>query len=120
MGSQDELSKLYQQADVCFFSSHHPTGFSRTPLEAIASVCVVLSFGYEGSSEIINGGGTGFVIEPGNLDRAVETINTLLAHPVKYEKIVNDARGFVEKKYTFESYVDSIEHFVLETVNQAN
>jgi glycosyltransferase involved in cell wall biosynthesis len=120
MVGQEELSELYQVADVCFFSSHQSAGFSRTPLEAMASGCMVVSFGYEGSSEIIADGVTGFVIEPGKLGRAVETINALLAHPAKYEKIVNDARGFVEKKYTFESYVDSIEHFVLETVNQAN
>jgi glycosyltransferase involved in cell wall biosynthesis len=117
---QDELSELYQQADVCFFSSHQSAGFSRTPLEAMASGCVVISFGFEGSSEIIADGETGFVIEPGNLDRAVGIINLLLTHPKNFEEIVNEARGFVEKKYTFESYVDLIEHFVLETVNQAN
>ena len=119
MVGQDELSELYQRADICFFSSHHPTGFSRTPLEAMASGCVVIAFGSEGSSEIIADGLTGFVIEPGNLQRAVGIINLLLCDQEIFEKIVNDARSFLEKQCTFESYIDSIENFVLETVNQA-
>lgn len=119
MVGQDELSELYQQSDICFFTSHQSAGFSRTPLEAMASGCVVISYGCEGSSEILADSLIGFVIEPGNFERTVETINTLLAHPVKYENIVNDARSLVEKKYTFETYIDSIEKFVLETGNQA-
>ncbi|MDD4042912.1 MAG: glycosyltransferase family 4 protein [Anaerolineaceae bacterium] len=120
MVSQKELAELYQKSDICFFSSHHPTGFSRTPLEAMASGCLVITFGCEGSSEIIADSVNGFIIEPDGVEQAVGIINLLSSHPVVFKNFVIDARIFVEKKFTFESYIEAIESFLLEKIGVKN
>ena len=43
MAGQDEMSRLYREHDFCFFPSSFKTGFSRVPLEAMASGCLVLT-----------------------------------------------------------------------------
>ena len=62
MLTQDELVRHYQEADICFFSSYQEIGFSSTPLEAMACGCIVISYGNEGSDEIIDNGENGFLV----------------------------------------------------------
>lgn len=107
--SQVELSDLYKKADICFFPSYHRTGFSRTPLEAMASGCVVISYGNEGSNEIIRTNENGFLVEPGNFDEIVKIINQLKSDSDQLKKIKRSARFLIEKDFSLENYVDEIE-----------
>lgn len=109
MVDQEVLSDLYRQSDICLFSSYHNSGFSRVPLEAMASGCLVISYGNEGSNELIEDGRNGFIIDPENIPNTIDLINSLIEAPVNYQKITTNAREEVEKKYSLEKYVDEVE-----------
>ncbi len=112
MVSQEELSKIYQQADMCFFTSYFKTGFSRVPLEAMASGCLVFSYGNEGSSQSIKQGETGFILEEGNIKGAADWIEKLVVDQPFYLGIIENARSCVEQDYSMETYVSQIENYL--------
>lgn len=118
MVSQEELAKMYQQSDICFFPSHHPTGFSRTPLEAMACGCIVISYGNEGSGEIIRNDENGYLIEAGNLTLAIKLIQRLVSNPAEIERIIKNARKEIEQQYSITEYIDHIESFLKWTLSQ--
>ena len=74
MLAQNELVAEYHKSDICFFTSYQTIGFSRTPLEAMACGCVVISYGNEGSSEIIRDRENGFIVPPGDIPRTADLI----------------------------------------------
>jgi glycosyltransferase involved in cell wall biosynthesis len=114
MVSQEFLANFYQESDFCFFPTRFKTGLSRVPLEAMASGSVVLSFGNEGSKEIIEDNQTGFIIPQGNIERAADIIEGLVSHPEKYHQIRNNARKEIEENYSLDPYIDSIQQYLNE------
>jgi len=113
----EQLPAIYQQADVCFFPSYWKSGLSRVPLEAMASGCAVISYGNEGSPEIIRNNETGYLIPEGDVEAAANLIGDLIAHPATYRSVTEKARAMVESRHSLEPYVDKIEAFLLEAVN---
>lgn len=112
MVAQDELVQLYQQADICFFPSSQIEGFSRTPLEAMACGCIVISYGNEGSDEILRDRQNGFLAAPAEHEAVAEIINELKANPGMYQNILAIARNEIEKEYSIIRYVDQVEEFI--------
>lgn len=112
MVSHDELAILYQESDICFFPSYQKYGLSRVPLEAMACGCLVMTYGNEGSNEIIQSGETGLIISEGDFTSAVVFIKGLIQNTDRYEKIVQTARLEIEKKYTMNHYIDTIETYL--------
>jgi glycosyltransferase involved in cell wall biosynthesis len=108
MVSQQELSAIYQQTDICFFTSYFKTGFSRVPLEAMASGCLVITYGNEGSKEPVINGESGFIVKEGNLQGVVVQIEKLINEPKIYLNLLKAARRNVELNFNNESYIDLI------------
>lgn len=109
----DQMPRYYRQADICFFPSHHSTGLSRVPLEAMASGCLVITYGKEGSSEVIRHGDTGYIVPEGAIEAAAELICELIATPMSLRNVILNARHAVEQLHSMDSYVDEIEKFLL-------
>lgn len=112
MVEQDRLIALYHQAGICFFSSTHKTGFSRVPLEAMACGSLVISYGCEGSDEIIHNGETGYLLEPGDVRGVVQTIVRLLASPGLFAQVTAKARSQIEKNHSLSEYIDQVERVI--------
>lgn len=110
-----DMVKLYQEFDFCFFPSYQEIGFSRVPLEAMACGCLVISYGNEGSSEIIQDGFNGYIISPRNFERCIAIMNNCLSSE-KYRNILFQARECVEKEYSFQKYIDRITQLLQKTV----
>lgn len=113
MVSQDQLVDLYHQADICLFPSYQIEGFSRTPLEAMACGCIVMSYGNEGSSEIIRDQQNGFIVTPEDYPRMVKIIKEIIAKPKLMEEIRDEARRSIDKLYTMKRYISQIENIIL-------
>jgi len=113
MVSQEELSGIYQQADFCFFTSYFKTGFSRVPLEAMASGCCIITYGNEGSGEVVTHGKTGAVLEEGDIFGAVDWIESLIPDPNRYNGITNNARIFISINYDLDKYIKSINRVLI-------
>ena len=112
MQSTDEMVALYHDADICFFPSCFRTGFSRVPLEAMATGCLMISYGNEGSDEIIEDGRNGYLVPTGDYQRITEIIKSCLGDPERVQTAVNTARQLVEQQYSMVIYVDQIEQFL--------
>ncbi len=109
MLTQDEMVRHYQEADICFFSSYQEIGFSSTPLEAMACGCIVISYGNEGSDEIINNGENGFLVPPGDYEAMKNLVTKLSSTPSSVTNITETARQEIENNCTLINYIDQIE-----------
>lgn len=112
---QEDLAKLYHKADICFFPSYWKSGLSAVPLEAMASGCLVITYGNENSAEIIENGHNGFIIPEGDFEAVASLIQKLMDDQNQYGKIVSCARDEIDNKYTMDRYVEDIEAFLLES-----
>jgi len=112
MVSQGELSEIYRNTDICFFTSYFKTGFSRVPLEAMASGCLVITYGNEGTAELVRHGETGFITNDGNIKGASDWIEKMIKELITYQKMAQAARNNIELNFNMEHYVDSIESFL--------
>lgn len=117
MIGHDQLPGYYHQADVCFFPSYHHTGFSRIPVEAMACGCIVLSYGNEGSDEIIEDGVTGLLVSGGDIEAVKALIEGLIAQPERAKQIRVEARRKVEMDLSMAHYVDKIEYVLNRAVS---
>lgn len=120
MVDQEHLSRLYRDNDFCFFPSYFKSGFSRVPLEAMASGCPVISYGNEGCGEIIQDWENGFVVEEGNVNAAADIIDMLISKPEVYQTVTFAARRMIEQKFEMTQYVCSVETFLLECKAETN
>jgi glycosyltransferase involved in cell wall biosynthesis len=118
MVAQDRLVELYQRSDICLFSSSLPRGLSRTLLEAMACGCLVFSYGFEGSTEVIQDRKTGFLFTPGDFPAMADTIEELRRNPLRVRELTWNARREIEEKWSFVQYVDKIEQILVDTVER--
>lgn len=109
---QEELVDLYHKADICFFSSHHKTGYSRVPLEALACGCIVFTYGNEGSDELIRNQQTGFLFPAGDFQGMLDAVKDLISNPQVVRDITRAARKDIEELCSMQKYVSQIEEVV--------
>ena len=112
MVSQAKLGEIYRDADICFFPSYFKTGFSRVPLEAMASGCLLLTYGNEGCAELVRHEETGLIIANGDIRAAAGWIDGMIKDPTIFQNLTQAARGCIETNFKLENYVDSIEAFL--------
>lgn len=112
MVSQQELSAIYLQTDICFFTSFFKTGFSRVPLEAMASGCLVITYGNEGSKESVQHAQTGLILDEGDFIGAADWIEKLKTEQAFYLEIIENARYYVEDNFSVETYVSQIDTYL--------
>jgi glycosyltransferase involved in cell wall biosynthesis len=118
MVTRDHLVSLYHQSDVCFFPSYQEVGYSRTPLEAMACGCVVVTYGNEGSDEVIRDGETGFLAKPGCPAEAADAIKELILRPEVVRKVTQAARRQIEEECSIEKYVDRVERVLMNAAEE--
>lgn len=116
MLSREELVRLYHQADITFFPSKYRSGFSRIPLEAMACGSLLITYGNEGSDEIIRDGENGLILTPEDSQAAAEEFARLLNQPDRVGQIIKKARQTVEDSCSMGGYLSRIEEFLLQAI----
>ncbi len=116
MIDQDKLTSLYLQSDICFFPSYQKYGLSRTPLEAMACGCVLITYGNEGSDEIVQHRVTGYVIPEGDIYLVAKTIKEQLLQSDDAYSMTLRARSLVENRHSLDQYIDQIENYLLSRI----
>ena len=109
MLTTDALINEYHEADICFFPSYFRTGFSRVPLEAMACGSIVISYGNEGSDEIIDNEFNGFIIKDQDFHEIRQIISLLIHSNDRVTAITEGARNSVEANNGMNIYIDRIE-----------
>ncbi len=115
MAGRADLVELYHWADITFFPSIQNAGLSRIPLEATACGSLLISYGCEGSDEIIRNGVNGFITIAGNIDKLGEIITNLFTNQQLYSNITSSARTKIENELSLSGYIQKIEDFILNT-----
>jgi glycosyltransferase involved in cell wall biosynthesis len=80
----------------------------------MASGCVVISYGNEGSDEIIRDGHDGFLVRPADFAGIVAIIGGLISNPERVRLITAAARKTIETRFSLELYVNKLERVVLD------
>lgn len=118
MLSPREMVRQYQNSDICFFPSYQEIGLSRTPLEAMACGCLVISYGNEGSDEIIQNGDNGYTVEPGDYQQMLDIITYLISNPEQTKIITNFASHNLSQSHSLGQYVDSVEQLLIKAMQK--
>lgn len=119
MIKHNEIVDFYHESDFCFFSSYQKYGLSRIPLEAMASGCLVITYGNEGSDEIIRNRKTGLIVQEGNIDASVTVIQEILSDKTLYCEIIKNARRKIKNDHSMEIYIDRIEKLLYSALSSS-
>jgi glycosyltransferase involved in cell wall biosynthesis len=107
--THDQMSQIYQEADICLLPTHQIEGLSRVPLEAMASGTVIIASGNEGSQELINDGVTGLLVPVASPDAIAQSIERMYRNPDLYVQLAENGRHSIEESFTIDRAVDEIE-----------
>lgn len=97
--SRQKLPSLLNQADVFVFPSLFE-GLAKVQLEAAACGLPIIATTASGGEEIVEKGRTGFIIEPGNLEELMQSINKFLEYP----ELAKEMREYAIQKASFWSW----------------
>jgi glycosyltransferase involved in cell wall biosynthesis len=102
LGFREDVRPYLAAADA-FALVSHIEGLPYSVLEAMASglPCVVTNVG--GNREAVIDRSTGFVINPGSVDEAVEAVEYLLSHPQERAKMAQAARHRAFSEFEIEA-----------------
>ena len=78
--TRERLPRVFQQANVFVLPSYFE-GLAQVQVEALACGTPVIGTKASGAEEVVEEGQTGFLIEPGNLDQLVESLQQFIARP---------------------------------------
>jgi len=107
---------VYGASDVLLFNSD-ADAFGRTPAEAMAcGVPVVASVAYGGTSELIEHGRNGFLLDRHEEGALAEHVCALLRAPGRRAQIVREAMATVQDRYGCEAFLDAYERMFREVL----
>jgi len=100
--SHDEVLALMKEARFLVFPSEWYEGFPLTIAEAFACGLPVIASRLGAMAEIVEGGRTGMLFEPGNAEDLAEKVTWAWTHPKEVQAMGQEARLEYEKKYSAE------------------
>jgi len=111
-----DADAVYGASDVLLFNSD-ADAFGRTPAEAMAcGVPVVASVAYGGTSELIEHGRNGFLLDRHEEGALAEHVCALLRAPGRRAQIVREAMATVQDRYGCEAFLDAYERMFREVL----
>lgn len=118
MLDHERLASIYRESDICFFPSYQKPGMSRVPLEAMASGCLVISYGNEASNEVIVNSKTGYLVDEGDVQAVAAIVKDVVEDPTIYESVIGRARTYIETSCSLETYIDKIEKYMTSIIKE--
>lgn len=112
----DRLRRLYAEADLFVL----PTTCDLVPwvcLEAMASSCPVISTKVGGIPDLIRPGENGWLIEPGDAQALVQSIQHLLDNPAQRQRMGQRGREIVEQEFSAAVNVPRMLNLMKQRVN---
>lgn len=101
---QDDVSKLYEWADIILVPSVYPESFGRTVIEGMALGKIVVASDHGGPSELINHGENGLLFEPNSISALMDCLKTVESDPKKASVISKGARLHYRKNFTEDKF----------------
>jgi len=110
--SENDLIKLYQQADVYVYSSPCED-FGLGPIEAMACGTPAVVWDYAGPTETVISGFTGFRAKPYSIDDFADKVLRLLTDEALKRKMGRNAVNFVRENYSWKIHMRILESVLL-------
>ncbi len=114
----DELHRLYSEADIYLIPTLRYEGLPLALLEALAHGIPTISSEIGGNSDVITHKHDGLFVKPGNLDELVESIRFLATNPSERESMGSKARETSERRFDKERMINETE-MVLRTITHS-
>jgi glycosyltransferase involved in cell wall biosynthesis len=105
---QEALKSLYARCDVWLCSSRSE-GFHLPPLEAMACRCPVVATRVGGTTEIIEEGVNGHLVDVGDLDGLADRLLRILGRPDAEWRSMSEAAYRTATRYTWDDATDRFE-----------
>ena len=102
--AHDELSEYLNELKLLVIPSYTESG-PLIALEAMSCGTPILATSVGHIPNIVNNGGTGFIMENNSPECIAENMMRALEHP-DLDEIVKNARGLVEREFTYEAAVE--------------
>lgn len=118
LGVQDGMEELLVQADLVLLPSEHES-FGLTALEAMSSGVPVIATDRGGTTEVMEHGRSGFLIDPHDIDAMAEAGLSVLRDPQYQRKIGSAARAHAILHFGQEAVVDRYERLYEEVIRDA-
>lgn len=99
-GFQNDVSELYEWADIILVPSVYPESFGRTVIEGMALGKIVIASNHGGPSELIEHGGNGLLFEPGSISSLVECLRDIKGDTEKFLAISKNAEQHYRDFFT--------------------
>jgi phosphatidylinositol alpha-1,6-mannosyltransferase len=111
--SYGELSACYAAAEV-FALPSRGEGFGFVYLEAMARGKPVIGGAHGGAPEVVRDGVTGYLVQHGDTEQLVTSIDTLLSNPELGKKLGAQGKERVEKEYRFSVFAKEFKKILRE------
>ncbi len=121
--NQEELTELYDQADIFLLSSVRATdgaeeGQGVVLLEAQAMGIPVVSTNIGGIPESLINGKSGYLVPERDVQALEKKLRYLIEHPETWKKMGQDGRTFVETKYDIDMLNDKLVKIYERVINE--
>jgi len=112
LGFVNDMISFHSNIDIFVLSSHYE-GFGYVLIEAMAKEKPVIAFSIGSSTEIIDNGVNGFVIEKFNVDQLTEKVTLLINNAELRKQMGQNGFKKVKELFTVEKTVAEVESLIL-------
>jgi glycosyltransferase involved in cell wall biosynthesis len=110
LGQRSDINALLAATDAVVINSHREP-FGLIVLEALAAVKPVVAAAVDGVVEVVEDGVTGLLVPPGNRKALASALIRLAGDRQLRESLAVCGRAAIEKNFTCERYIQSLEAF---------
>ncbi len=119
LGQRSDINVLLAAADAVVINSRREP-FGLIVLEALAAVKPAVAASVDGIVEVIEDGVSGLLVPPGNRAAMAAALIRLASDPQLCESLAARGRAVIERNFTRESYIQSVEAFYDRTACQSS
>jgi glycosyltransferase involved in cell wall biosynthesis len=113
-GFVDDVSVFMQSLDLFLLSSTWE-GFGYVLVEAMAQGKPIIAFDSSSTPEIVRDGQDGFLVSPEDVTEFSQKIELLVLESEQRRQMGDNGRSHVVEKFTIETALDNLEHYLLST-----
>jgi glycosyltransferase involved in cell wall biosynthesis len=116
-GRRDDMPEVLAELDLVVHASVLPDSLPTVLIEAGAAGKPVVATAAGGVPEIVNDGGSGLLVPPGDADAMAAAIDRLLSNRDAAAAMGEAARRIVEQRFTIERFAGRIQELYRELLN---
>lgn len=106
LGYRNDIYSIIAQMDLIVLSSLWE-GFPLTPIETFSMGKTIVATDVDGTSEIVQNGINGCLVQPRNADQIADMVNWMIDNPDKKSKMEKEAKKTFQNKFSIDVFAKS-------------